>query len=81
MLTENLIVHLQFPEGLLHLACLIADILKNFTGCDFVISGDVTYGACCVDDFTAEAVGAEFIIHYGSLRLSKPTAVSCRSTR
>ena len=29
-----------------------------------MISGDVTYGACCVDDFTADAVGAEFIIHY-----------------
>jgi len=27
--------------------------------------GDVTYGACCVDDFTAKALGADFLIHYG----------------
>ena len=60
-------VHLQFPEGLLHHACIIADILKTYTNCEFAISGDVTYGACCVDDFTAEAIGAEFIVHYGSL--------------
>jgi 2-(3-amino-3-carboxypropyl)histidine synthase len=60
---------------------LIADILKNFTGCEFAISGDVTYGACCVDDFTAEAVGAEFIIHYGKCALTQHTPVSCPSTK
>ncbi|KAF7244236.1 2-(3-amino-3-carboxypropyl)histidine synthase subunit 1, partial [Varanus komodoensis] len=27
--------------------------------------GDVTYGACCVDDFTARALGADFLVHYG----------------
>jgi len=27
--------------------------------------GDVTYGACCVDDYTARALGADFMIHYG----------------
>ena len=27
--------------------------------------GDVTYGACCVDDFSAAALGAEFLVHYG----------------
>lgn len=46
-------------------ACLVADLLANFTGCEFAIQGDVTYGACCVDDITAESLGAEFIIHYG----------------
>eukprot|EP00042_Codosiga_hollandica_P049738 m.583017 g.583017 ORF g.583017 m.583017 type:complete len:392 (+) comp57949_c0_seq39:202-1377(+) len=30
-----------------------------------IIMGDVTYGACCVDDFTARALGAELMIHYG----------------
>ena len=29
------------------------------------IMGDVTYGACCVDDFSAAALGAEFLVHYG----------------
>lgn len=27
--------------------------------------GDVTYGACCVDDFTAKALGADLLVHYG----------------
>ncbi|KAF5904356.1 diphthamide biosynthesis protein 1, partial [Clarias magur] len=27
--------------------------------------GDVTYGACCIDDFTARALGADFMVHYG----------------
>ena len=29
------------------------------------IMGDVTYGACCIDDFSAAALGAEFLVHYG----------------
>lgn len=29
------------------------------------ILGDVTYGACCVDDFSAAALGADFLVHYG----------------
>jgi 2-(3-amino-3-carboxypropyl)histidine synthase len=27
--------------------------------------GDVTYGACCIDDFTAKALDAGFLVHYG----------------
>ncbi|WAR03301.1 DPH1-like protein, partial [Mya arenaria] len=27
--------------------------------------GDVTYGACCVDDFSARALGSDIMIHYG----------------
>ena len=58
-------VALQFPEGLLLFACTISDIIERFTGADTVIMGDVTYGACCVDDFTARALGADFMVHYG----------------
>lgn len=58
-------VALQFPEGLLIYACVISDIIKEFTGAETLIMGDVTYGACCVDDFTAKALGADFMIHYG----------------
>lgn len=29
------------------------------------IMGDVTYGACCIDDFSAAALGADFLVHYG----------------
>ena len=30
-----------------------------------LILGDVTYGACCIDDFSASALGADFLVHYG----------------
>ena len=33
--------------------------------------GDVTYGACCVDDFTALALGCDMLIHYGHSCLGK----------
>ncbi len=46
-------------------ACVIADILHQFANVECVIMGDVTYGACCVDDLTARALGADFLIHYG----------------
>ena len=58
-------VALQFPEGLLMFACAIADIVERFTSAETIIMGDVTYGACCVDDFTARALGADLMVHYG----------------
>uniref|UniRef100_A0A8C9WT25 2-(3-amino-3-carboxypropyl)histidine synthase subunit 1 n=1 Tax=Scleropages formosus TaxID=113540 RepID=A0A8C9WT25_SCLFO len=58
-------VALQFPEGLQMFACVIADIIERFTDADTLVMGDVTYGACCVDDFTARALGADFMVHYG----------------
>ncbi|KJE91295.1 diphthamide biosynthesis protein [Capsaspora owczarzaki ATCC 30864] len=58
-------VALQFPEGLLMFACAISDILEKFANVETLIMGDVTYGACCVDDYTATALGADFLVHYG----------------
>ena len=58
-------VALQFPEGLLMYACLISDIIVRFCGAKVIILGDVTYGACCIDDFTAQKLGAGLLIHYG----------------
>lgn len=58
-------VALQFPEGLLAYSCIISDILQKFAFVETVIMGDVTYGACCVDDFTARALGCDFLVHYG----------------
>lgn len=45
---------------------ILSDIFTNFAGVDecFVL-GDVTYGACCVDDYSAVALKVEFLIHYG----------------
>ncbi|XP_075052790.1 2-(3-amino-3-carboxypropyl)histidine synthase subunit 1 [Mixophyes fleayi] len=58
-------VALQMPEGLLMFACAIADIIERFTSAETVVMGDVTYGACCADDYTARALGADFLVHYG----------------
>lgn len=58
-------VALQFPEGLLMFAVPIADLLEEETGAEMIILGDVTYGACCVDDFAASALGCDFLVHYG----------------
>lgn len=56
-LSSFTLVALQFPEGLLMYSCIISDILEKYTQCDTVIMGDVTYGACCVDDYTAKSLG------------------------
>ncbi|KAF8665807.1 hypothetical protein AX16_000250 [Volvariella volvacea WC 439] len=58
-------VALQMPEGLQMFACAIADIIETFTNALTVIMGDVTYGACCIDDYTAVALGCDMLIHYG----------------
>ena len=34
-------------------AALISDLLTHFTSSDIIIMGDVTYGACCIDDISA----------------------------
>lgn len=58
-------VSLQFPEGLLVYSTLIADILTRFGGVECLILGDVTYGACCVDDLASKALECDFVVHYG----------------
>lgn len=58
-------VALQFPEGLLMFATTISDIVTRFCdGVETLIMGDVTYGACCIDDYTARALGCDFLVHY-----------------
>ncbi|KAL2487696.1 diphthamide synthesis DPH2 family protein [Forsythia ovata] len=59
-------VALQFPEGLLMYSLVISDILVTFADVDhcFVL-GDVTYGACCVDDLSARALDAQLLVHFG----------------
>lgn len=39
--------------------------MRSFTDALTVIMGDVTYGACCVDDYTAVALGCDMLVHYG----------------
>jgi len=58
-------IALQMPEGLLMFATTISDILTQFCpGSETLIMGDVTYGACCIDDFTARALGCDLLVHY-----------------
>jgi 2-(3-amino-3-carboxypropyl)histidine synthase len=58
-------VAMQFPEGLLLYAPLLADILQKFANVETIIMADVAYGACCIDDYSAVALGADFLVHYG----------------
>lgn len=58
-------VALQMPEGLTLWATAISDIVERFTDATTVIMGDVTYGACCVDDYTAMGLGCDMLVHYG----------------
>lgn len=83
-------VALQMPEGLMIYGPIIADILEEYTypetpegkwkgmTLEPLLLADVTYGACCIDDFTAKEMGAEMIVHYGHSCLSK--FESCRIT-
>lgn len=57
-------VALQMPEGLLIYSLVISDILEQFCEVETVVMGDVSYGACCIDDYTARALDCDFIIHY-----------------
>lgn len=60
-------IALQMPEGLLLYVTVLADVLQKLTPClqQVSILSDVTYGACCVDDLTAHALGCQLLIHYG----------------
>lgn len=51
------------------------NVYYRFTEADTLIMGDVTYGACCVDDFSARALGADIMIHYGHSCLGNYTNI------
>lgn len=53
---------------------MIADILTEFCSeksidgakpVECLILGDVTYGACCIDDLASKRLACDFIVHYG----------------
>ncbi|KAL3943050.1 MAG: hypothetical protein SGBAC_002869 [Bacillariaceae sp.] len=74
-------IALQMPEGLLLYATVLSDVLQRLAPCleQVSILGDVTYGACCVDDLGAQALGAELLVHYGHSCLVpiQHTAIPC----
>ena len=49
----------------LHFMTLSTDLFNSFTDAVSVIMGDVTYGACCIDDFTAISLACDMLVHYG----------------
>ncbi|KAJ3065260.1 Diphthamide biosynthesis protein 1 [Podochytrium sp. JEL0797] len=72
-------VALQFPEGLLLYSLTICDIVEKFCAVETVVMGDVTYGACCIDDFTAKALGCDFMVHYGHSCLVPVTVTTIKT--
>ena len=58
-------VVLQFPEGLLLYGQTISQIIEDFANVECCILGDVTYGACCIEDVKSKEIGADLLIHYG----------------
>ncbi|CAN4097852.1 unnamed protein product [Withania somnifera] len=45
---------------------IVSDILSTFTSATHCfILGDVTYGACCVEDLSPGALSADLLIHFG----------------
>ncbi|EZG43853.1 diphthamide biosynthesis protein 1 [Gregarina niphandrodes] len=73
-------VCLQFPEGLLVWGEAIAALLEEFTETvqRVVVLGDVTYGACCVDDIKAVHLGCDFLVHYAHSCLVPIDAVNIK---
>lgn len=61
---------LQFPEGLIRFGPIIVDIMSsyfrenNLQTVRFIIMGDLTYGACCIDDYLATSLKCDLIVHY-----------------
>lgn len=64
--TDSRRVLLQFPEGLIRFGTIIVDIIGNYFSnqVKFIIMGDLTYGACCIDDYLASSMGCDLIVHY-----------------
>eukprot|EP00921_Rhytidocystis_pertsovi_P019131 GHVQ01030328.1.p1 GENE.GHVQ01030328.1~~GHVQ01030328.1.p1 ORF type:complete len:382 (-),score=42.11 GHVQ01030328.1:102-1247(-) len=58
-------VLLQLPEGLLQWGQSLSEIISQFTEADVIIDGDVTYGACCIDDILASCLSVDLLVHYG----------------
>lgn len=59
-------VGLQFPEGLQMFACVLCDVIKTFGELEeCIIMADVVYGACCIEDLTADQLRLDLLVHYG----------------
>lgn len=63
-------VLLQLPEGLIRFGPVLVDIIvayfnqTNIDDISIITMGDLTYGACCVDDYLAASMSCDLIVHY-----------------
>lgn len=63
-------VLLQLPEGLIRFGPILVDIMTAFftqngeMGVTFITMGDLTYGACCIDDYLASSMDCDLVVHY-----------------
>lgn len=67
------------PDGFMLFSVLLADILETFANCETIILGDITYGACCIDDLGSRALECDFIVHYGHSCLIPVTETCVKS--
>jgi len=72
-------VALQLPDGLMLFSVILSDILETFGNCETVLIGDITYGACCIDDLGSRALNCDFIVHYGHSCLIPVTETCVKS--
>ena len=68
--TDSKRILLQFPEGLIRFGPVIVDIITAYfeqngqNDINLITMGDLTYGACCIDDYLASSMGCDLIVHY-----------------
>lgn len=65
-LNQPISVAIQLPDGFAHLSLILCDILQTFCdNAEVTILGDITYGACCIDDLGCKQLGIDLMLHYG----------------
>lgn len=68
--TESKRILLQLPEGLIRFGPVLVDLFGAYFTQNAVhdirvmTMGDLTYGACCIDDYLAASMGCDLIVHY-----------------
>lgn len=68
--TSSKRILLQLPEGLIRFGPILVDIMQAFfedsgeKGIKFITMGDLTYGACCIDDYLASSLNCDLVVHY-----------------
>ncbi len=63
---QPLSIAIQLPDGFAYLSVILSDIIQTFSSsCETIILGDITYGACCIDDLGCQQLGVHLLLHYG----------------